>query len=370
MKELQFAAIVLMTLLTLKLLLLPSKAMVSSVVRRAWWLMLVGIVLIGVQFVLQYIFGLRAMGVTQGVMLNLAFFIPASWLLALSLVCLQRRGFICRSDKYMGPLTWVIVMGLMAYAAATDGQPLLAGTPEMRRAEIIGSVFYVAMMAFYLWHHYKNIRFLVRALKNYYDEDFGTLLRWMRVSAIILPAMGLLVPMVIFIDGLVLFLFSIMMFGFIFFLVDSFCNYVVSSTPAKVHEAEEHEDEELEEQAQHEENSRISQQHGPMHRVEIAVGQWVAKGGHLRSGLKLPTVAEELGVPRYLLTAWLRNQDLKYADWMTDLRVEAAMHMLSEHPDWSNEYVARHCGFSDRSYFHRKFKEKTGQSPSDYILSH
>lgn len=366
----QFAAIVLMALLTLKLLLLPSKAIVSSVVRRAWWLMTLGIVLIGVQFLLQYIFGLRTMGVTQAVMLNLVFFIPCSWLISLSLVCLQRRGFICRSDKYMGPLTWFIVIGLMAYAAATDGQPLLAGTPEMRRAEIIASVFYVAMMAFYLWHHYKNIRFLMRALKNYYDEDFGTLLRWMRVSVIILPVLGMLVPMMIFADVRWLFLFGLLMFVFIFFLVDSFSNYVVSSAPAKVHEAEEHEDEEQEEQALHEENPRISQQHAPMHRVEIAVGQWVAKGGHLRNGLKLPTVAEELGVPRYLLTAWLRNQDLKYADWMTDLRIEAAMHMLTEHPDWSNEYVAQHCGFSDRSYFQRKFKEKTGQSPSDYILSH
>lgn len=370
MKEMQFAAIVLMALLTLKLLLLPSKAVVSPVIRRAWWLMTVGVALIGVQFVLQYTLGLRALGVTQAVMLNLVFFIPCSWLLALSLICVQRRGFICRSDKYMGPLTWLIVIGLMAYAAATDGQPLLAGTPEMRRAEIIASVFYVAMMAFYLWHHYKNIRFLVRAVKNYYDEDLDDLLRWMRLSSLILPIMGLIVPMMIFAGSRILFVFSVVMFVFIFFLVDSFFNYVVSSAPAKVHEAEEHEDEEQEEQALHEENPSISQQHSPMHRVEIAVGQWVAKGGHLRSGLKLPTVAEELGVPRYLLTAWLRNQNLKYADWMTDLRIEEAMHVLKQHPDWSNEYVAQHCGFSDRSYFQRKFKEKTGQSPSDYILSH
>jgi AraC-like DNA-binding protein len=103
-----------------------------------------------------------------------------------------------------------------------------------------------------------------------------------------------------------------------------------------------------------------------MHRVEVAMGQWLAKGGHLKSGLKLPTVAEELGVPRYLLTAWLRSQDLKYADWMTNLRVEEAKLMLSEHPDWSNEYVAQQCGFTDRTYFQKKFKLSTGISPSEY----
>ena len=370
MKEFQFAAVVLLSLLTLKLLLLPSKAMIAASIRRAWWLMTVGIALLGVHFLLQYALGLRAMGVTQAVMLNLAMFIPCSWLLSLSLICLQRRGFICRSDQYTGLLTWLVALGLMAYAAATDGQPLLAGSEAMRRAEIIASVFYLLMMAFYLWHHIKNIRFLQHALKNYYDEDLGTQLRWMRLTAIMLPIAGLMVPLMMFGGGLVLLCFGTVMYVFLFFLVDSFFSYVVSSAPAKVHEAEEHEEQDVLEAEERGDSSSISQQHAPMHRVEIAVGQWVAKGGFLRNGLKLPTVAEELGVPRYLLTAWLRNQDKKYADWMTDLRIEAAMQVLMQHPEWSNEYVAQQCGFSDRSYFQRKFKDKTGQSPSDYLASH
>jgi AraC-like DNA-binding protein len=367
MREMQFTAIILMSLLTLKLLLLPSKAIVSPVMRRAWWLMTLGTALIGVQFLLQYIFRLRAMGVTQAVMLNLALFIPCSWLLSLSLICLQRRGFICRSDRYVGLLTWVVALGLMAFAAATDGVPLLAGSEAMLRAEIAASVCYMAMMAFYLWHHFKNIRFLIHALKNYYDEDLGVLLQWMRVSAIMLPIMGMMVPMMIFTDGMWLFFFGLTMFLFIFFLVDSFFSYVVSTAPAKVKEAEEQEYGEFVEQ---EDNPRISQQHAPMHRVAIAVDQWVSKGGHLKSGLKLPTVADELGVPRYLLTAWLRNQDLKYADWMTDLRIEEATRVLTDHPDWSNEYIAQHCGFGDRTYFQKKFKEKTGMTPADYVSLH
>ena len=369
MKEMQFAAIVLMSLLTLKLLLLPSKARVSPVMRLAWGLMTLGVALIDVQFLLQYILGLRELGVTQAVMLNLVFFIPCSWLLSLSLICLQRRGFICRSDRYAGPLAWVFALGVMAYAAATDDQPLLAGSPEMRRAEILASVCYMVVMAFYLWHHYKNIRFLVHALKNYYEEDLGGQLQWMRVSASTLPVLGLLVPMMIFIDSRWLFLFGLLMFLFIFFLVDSFFNYVVSSTPAKIREAEEQEEQVVQEAEALGDSHRSSLQQAPLHRVEVAVDQWVAKGGHLRNGLKLPTVAEELGVPRYLLTTWLRNQDKKYADWMTDLRIEEAMRMLKLHPDWTNEYIAQHCGFSDRSYFQRKFKEKTGRSPFDYQLS-
>ena len=36
------------------------------------------------------------------------------------------------------------------------------------------------------------------------------------------------------------------------------------------------------------------------------------------------------------------------------------------HAEWSNEAVARDCGFTDRSYFQRKFKELTGQTPAEW----
>ena len=39
---------------------------------------------------------------------------------------------------------------------------------------------------------------------------------------------------------------------------------------------------------------------------------------------------------------------------------------VKEHPDWSNEAVARGCGFTDRSYFQRKFKDLTGQTPAEW----
>ena len=43
--------------------------------------------------------------------------------------------------------------------------------------------------------------------------------------------------------------------------------------------------------------------------------------------------------------------------------------LMQEHPDWSNETIAQHCGFNDRSYFHKKFKEVVGMSPAEYQVS-
>lgn len=52
---------------------------------------------------------------------------------------------------------------------------------------------------------------------------------------------------------------------------------------------------------------------------------------------------------------------------MTTLRIGEAKRMLREHPDFTIEAIADHCGIS-RSHFHTVFKRATGQSPTSYFL--
>ncbi len=103
--------------------------------------------------------------------------------------------------------------------------------------------------------------------------------------------------------------------------------------------------------------------------MEHAVEEWIEKGGYLKNGITMPNVADELHIPRYQLSAWLKQQGMTYSTWMTNLRIDEAKRVITAHPDWNNEAIANHCGFSDRTYFQKKFKEKTGLSPSDYIES-
>ena len=56
----QFTAVVLMTLLTLKLLLLPSKVSVNPAANKSRWMMMAGTIALVFQFLLQLIFGLRS----------------------------------------------------------------------------------------------------------------------------------------------------------------------------------------------------------------------------------------------------------------------------------------------------------------------
>ena len=96
------------------------------------------------------------------------------------------------------------------------------------------------------------------------------------------------------------------------------------------------------------------------------IQKWIDEGGYRKNGLTMLAAAEEIGIPRCHLSAWLKQHDLTYSAWMTTLRIDEAKRILLAHPKWNNEAVAQYCGFSDRTYFQKKFKEKTGVSPSDF----
>ena len=367
MEQMQFTAIVLMVLLASKLLMLPRMAVSNLAAYHSRMLMTVGVVLILVQFIVQYVFKLRAMGVTQAVMLNLFCFIPASWVFSLAVLYLRRRGHITMFDKYIGLITWGGVTILILAAAIIDGQPFLSATPELYWAEILGSLCFAAMQCYYAWRQLSNLRGMREALLNYYDSDISIVLRWMQLSVGIIASMALAVPLLIFFTGYWLVLYAVLMLGGIFYLVDSYCNFLLSASFTKMQEAEQNEDisksNHLE--ANGEETARLPED--VLFRVEHAVKQWEERGGYLKSGMKLPSAAEDMQLPRYLLSAWLKHRGCRYNEWLTDLRIDEAKRMLKAHPDWSNEAIAIHCGFSDRSYFQKKFKERTGFSPTEYL---
>ena len=186
------------------------------------------------------------MGVTQAVLLNLVLFIPCSWTISLAVIYLQQQGRATRFNKMLGGLTWAMVLGLLGTAAAIDGQPLLSDTPELHYAEVAASILYMMMQGLYSWWHLRNLRDMRLALQNYYDHDMDGMLVWMQFSIIILMFLSLMVPMLIFVQSQGLAVFGILFFAGIFYLVDSFCNYLVSSAPRKMQEAEQSEEIEVE----------------------------------------------------------------------------------------------------------------------------
>ena len=375
----QFTAVVLMLLLTLKLLVLHDRYMKDRAMKRSRWLMVVGSVTLALHFALQLKMGLRLMGVTQSVMLNLVMLIPASYMFALAILILQRRGRLSLWDVAAGPLTWVVVMVILCVAAFNDGVPLLDHSPMLHKAEVAGAILYLMMQAYYSCRHTINIMAMRRALHDYYDRDVDGILRWMQLSIVGLTLLALMVPFAIFDNGQWLMAIAFAIYFFIFYLVDSFCSYLTSSAPARMQEAEQNADEmeqgwlteEADEEPSEEsalaaiDDEKMLMSSEAIRAIDEAVEKWIERGGHLRLELKLPLAAEDIGIRKHRLTCWLHQKGKKYTEWISELRIEEAKRLIKAHPDWTNETIAQHCGYTDRSFF-RTFKKLTGMTPMQF----
>ncbi len=238
MELMQFTAIVLMIGLTFKLLMLPRRVEENSVTGASRWLMLGGTVLLGLQFFLQLVLGLREKGVTQAVMLNLGVFTLVSWLLSLAVLRLLTQGRLNLLDKWLGGGVWLTELVLIFATAMTGGQTLLSDTPRLQLAEQTGSVLYFAMQCYYGCRNVGLLRRLRQSLDDYYDNDLSLRLDWMQISITVLAALALLVPAMIFVPGRWLMAFAVVFLYGIWYFVDCFCDYVKSSMPRKVQEAE------------------------------------------------------------------------------------------------------------------------------------
>ena len=378
LQMMQFTAVVLMLLLTVKLLFLREWRIKSRQARQARWLMAGGTALMVVHFAIQLKTGLRLQGVTQSVMLNLAMLIPASYLFARAILLLQRCGELTLADRWTGPAVWTVTMAMLAVAALTDGEPLLSNTPELRIAEKAGAVLYMLMQGYYTWRHSVSLVAMRRALHNYYDRDTDGMLRWMQYGIVGLMLLALLVPVAIFSSGPGMLIVAFAVYFFLFYLVDSFCFYLTSPAPERMQAAEQNADE-VEEEASREQALIPSSQRAEednsvavlspevMNEVEQAVEAWKARGGYCQTGLLQPLAAQDIGITRYRLTAWLHQRGLKYTEWIALLRIEEAKRIIAAHPDWSNDAVAQHCGFTDRTVLQRTFKKIEGITPQKYL---
>ena len=146
MKEMQFAAIVMMVMMCSALIvLMPNSVKRDKVINQSRWLMVGSLALIGAQFVVQYVAGLRTMGVTQAVLVNLAFFVPASSLMNLTILNLQRQGKLTGFERWMWMGVTLLVTACLAIAVATDGHPIALLSERVLATEIAMSMVYGAL---------------------------------------------------------------------------------------------------------------------------------------------------------------------------------------------------------------------------------
>ena len=378
--EMQISGMLTMLVLSVMLVMAaPGRSTRRNSFARARWMMAAGTGLIALQFLLQHTFGLRQMGVTQAVWCNLLFFTPASLLCGMSILYVQRQGRVSWQEWLGVSVPCVVAAIILIGTVVLDGIPLREESAPLRTAEYVASVLYVVMQSGIFTMQYKAYKQLELAVDEYYDRSRRDLFGWMGLSMKTMTLLAFIVPLVIFMQGAPLVLFSIGFFFSISYSTISLYTYGVSKDVEQVEEAEMNEEcnatlrSLVEESATAQDSS--AQDNAPNDSsffiLHSSLDKWISSGAYREHNLSLGIVARQMGVPQKQLQMWLRQSEYKkLAGLVATLRIKEAQRVLVEHRDWSVESVADYCGFNDRKYFHLVFQQLTGTTPAKYQQAH
>ena len=87
---------------------------------------------------------------------------------------------------------------------------------------------------------------------------------------------------------------------------------------------------------------------------------------HLSEPMTVAQVASAAGfAPAYFSKLLKRKEGVAFEGYLRQLRITRAKQMLADTP-FGAERIAHLCGFGNRTYFHRAFKQLTGVTPSAY----
>ena len=178
------------------------------------------------------------MGITQGVLCNLLFFTPATLLCGMSILYVQRQGRVSRKEWLGVSVPCVVAAIILIGTVVLDGIPLREESTALRTAEYIASVLYVLMQSGIFTMQYKAYKQLELAVDEYYDRERRDLFGWMGLSMKTMTLLAFIVPLVIFMQGAPLVIFSIGFFFSISYSTISLYTYGVSKDVEQVEEAE------------------------------------------------------------------------------------------------------------------------------------
>jgi AraC-like DNA-binding protein len=369
--EMQISGMLTMTVLSVMLVICaPGRSTRRISFAKARWMMAGGTGLIALQFLLQHAYGFRQMGVTQAVCCNLLFFTPSSLLCSMSILYMQRQGKVSWKEWLIGSSIYALSAGILIGTAVLDGVPFREESMALRIAEYVSSVLYVVMQTYIFSMQYKAYMRLETAVDEYYDRSRRDLFGWMGLSMKAMALMVFLVPLVIFMQGAPLVLFSISFFFLISYSTISLYTYGVSKDVERVEESIREEgivNSEKFATAAEPALDTSAEANFSLFTIHSTLDRWIESGHYREHNLTLSIVARQMGVPQKQLQEWLRQSEYKkLAGLVSSLRIKEAQRVLIEHRDWSVESVADYCGFNDRKYFHQVFQQYTGTTPAKF----
>lgn len=353
-----------MALLTLTLVgFIPARQKGDQLIRRTRLLLATATTILMVFFAQAFFYTYditHQLDSNISVLMCLTFLLPAQYFFHLSALNVLRKGLFTLSDIALGPICYLIIMfAIGAVYYVTGAEPANVDRGALRYVEYGSAGLFLLTMVSYCVQEFITMKgYSVAEVFNEASMNRGR--RWLFEAILCIMGLGLIAPVLVFfpVEPLHIAFWLLVFFG-LFSCVIGVYGFTcmrfgmrVSGTIVTVSGDGQYEMEGT--------MKPVDKQ-----RVERAVKRWMERKRFLAKSLSLQATADEMGVPRILLTEWLRTtQGTYFSKWITSLRVNEAQRLLLAHPDWDNEQVAEACGFSSRSYFQRCFRDIVGLTPS------
>ena len=359
----QFAMICLMTVFACVpfMVKIESKDRQSLFQKSRLWLVGCPTLLV-IHFVLQFVFEFRAMGPMQAALINLFFYPPAMYCLFMSAVFMLKNGKVAAKEYWVGVGLIGVIWSILLSTLVFTGHKLLEASEYIHTAEVIAAIVYCLGLVVYFTFVQRELQRIQKALISYYDTTKVELLKWIKKSFYVISASVFLSPIAMFLDNILLFIYGIIMILAIPYYITNYTIFWASSGADKIGEAEGNV---LESYTSEDESESIgTMKQEDYQRVEKVVNQWVGELSFKQEGLTMPEVCKMMNLSRRLFAAYLRTTEYFYFQpWLTAVRLNHAKELISQGKDYSNEAIAKECGFKSRTHFQKVFRESTGMTP-------
>ena len=104
-----------------------------------------------------------------------------------------------------------------------------------------------------------------------------------------------------------------------------------------------------------------------MDMIDNALHDWIADGNNLSSDFCMESLAKSLGFSRKAISAYFETHiTTDFRTWRTTMRIEKAKELLLADSECEISDIAKAVGLTDKSNFHRQFKQVAGCTPSKW----
>lgn len=325
----------------------------SKAYEQVRWLLAAAMLLLAIHYGLQMIFGFRAKGDDVGALVNILFYSPVSYALAYSMVRIGSAGTYHRRFIWFFGVSMLLIFGCLVCGYLYYGSIHMTGA-----LHAMGLLYFITIVINFIYPM-KEIRRTMKKL----DEESGIepvqFKLYMNTSSIFLQLAALLTTFSIFYTYALVAVGPLFLIALVFY-IDCFVALGFNIRHVKSIITETEAETEYESAESNEESEKSELDNRQKEYIQMQIDNWRQNQGYAVSEISSTTLAVRLNVSKRNLMQYIREVEGKtFRVWLSDLRLEEAKRLISEHPEYSNETIAEACGFS-RSHLQVKFKEATG----------